>query len=66
MKLMENIVLRHTNEGDVVFDPFMGSGSTGVACTNTDRKFIGCELEEKYFFISKMRIAGEKLADYKI
>ena len=42
--------------GDVVFDPFMGSGSTGVACTNTSRNFIGIERDDKYFDIGSKRI----------
>ena len=56
VKLMENIVLRHTNENDIVFDPFMGSGSTGVACIKLNRQFIGCETEQKYFDIANERI----------
>ena len=42
--------------GGVVIDPFMGSGSTGVACKNLDRQFIGIEIDEKYFNIAKERI----------
>ena len=45
-----------TNEGDIVLDPFMGSGTTGVACLNLNRKFCGIELVEKYFNIAKERI----------
>ena len=56
IKLMENIVLRHTNENDIVFDPFMCSGSTGVACIKLNRQFIGCETEQKYFDIANERI----------
>lgn len=52
--------LRHvqswSNEGDVVLDPFMGSGTTGVACKELNRNFIGIELDEKYFNIAKERI----------
>lgn len=57
-KMLENIIKRHSNENDVVWDPFMGSGSTGVACMNTGRKFIGMELEDKYFKGAKERILG--------
>lgn len=46
----------HSNEGDVILDCFMGSGSTGVACVNTNRNFIGIELNEEYFTIAEKRI----------
>jgi site-specific DNA-methyltransferase (adenine-specific) len=54
--LMEYIILASTKEGDVVLDPFMGSGSTGIACLNTKRNFIGIEKDDKYFVIAKKRI----------
>lgn len=54
--LLEYLVKTYTNEGEVVLDNCMGSGSTGVACVNTGRKFIGMELDEKYFAIAKQRI----------
>ena len=44
-------------EGETILDPFMGSGTTGVACANLGRKFIGIEIEEKYFDIACRRIA---------
>ena len=53
---MEWLIRTYTNEGDIVLDNCMGSGSTGVACVNTNRKFIGIEKEEKYFDIAKARI----------
>lgn len=56
VKLMEELLFRHSNEGAVVLDPFMGSGSTGVACVNTNRDFIGIELDETYFEIAHKRI----------
>ena len=56
LSLMEELLAIHTGAGDVVFDPFMGSGTTGVACVNTNRKFIGIELDETYFNIAKERI----------
>ena len=56
VKLMEYLIKRYTNEGDLVLDFTMGSGSTGVACMNTNRRFIGIELDEKYFNIAKNRI----------
>lgn len=46
-----------TKQGECILDPFMGSGSTGVACVNTGRDFIGIELDDGYFEISKQRIA---------
>jgi site-specific DNA-methyltransferase (adenine-specific) len=54
--LLEYIIKTSSNENDVVLDCFMGSGSTGVACINTNRNFIGIELDEKYFEIAKNRI----------
>ena len=54
--LLQEIIERSSNEGDVVLDCFMGSGSTGVACVNTNRRFIGIELDEGYFNIAKKRI----------
>ena len=54
--LLELFIKQSTNEEDVVLDCFMGSGSTGVACMNANRKFIGIELDENYFNIAKQRI----------
>jgi site-specific DNA-methyltransferase (adenine-specific) len=54
--LLEYLIKTSSNENDVVLDCFMGSGSTGVACMNTNRKFIGIEINEKYFDIAKKRI----------
>lgn len=54
--LLEYLIRTYTLEGETVLDNCMGSGSTGVACVNTNRKFVGIELEEKYFNISKQRI----------
>lgn len=56
VELMERIIKVSTVEGNVVLDCFMGSGSTGVACKNLNRNFIGIELDEKYFNIAKERI----------
>lgn len=56
--LLEYLIKTYTNEGDVVLDNCMGSGSTGVACINTNRNFIGYELDENYFNIAKERIEG--------
>ena len=57
--LLKQCILKHSDENDIIFDGFMGSGSTGVACIETNRKFIGVELDKKYFEIAKERI--EKL-----
>jgi site-specific DNA-methyltransferase (adenine-specific) len=54
--LCEYLIKTYTNEGETVLDNCMGSGSTGVACVNTNRNFIGIELNEKYFNIAKERI----------
>ena len=55
--LMEYLIKTYTNEGETVLDFTMGSGTTGVACVNTGRHFIGIERDEKYFEIAKKRIA---------
>lgn len=57
--LMEYLIRTYTNEGETVLDFTMGSGTTGVACKNLNRNFIGIELDEKYFEIAKERINGE-------
>ena len=54
--LLEYLIKTYTNEGETVLDFTMGSGSTGVACVNTNRHFIGIELDEGYFNIAKRRI----------
>ena len=58
--LLEYLIKTYTNEGDLILDFTMGSGSTGVACLNTNRKFIGIELDEKYFNIAKDRLENIK------
>lgn len=54
--LMAEILKDFTNQGETILDPFMGSGTTGVACVKLGRKFMGIELDEKYFDISCKRI----------
>jgi site-specific DNA-methyltransferase (adenine-specific) len=56
ISLMEYLIKSHTKEGDTVLDFTIGSGTTGVACVNTNRNFIGIELDENYFNIAKERI----------
>jgi len=58
LKLMEELVNIHTNQKDLILDPFMGSGTTGVACKNLNRNFIGIEVDKNYFTIAKDRING--------
>ena len=53
---MEYLIKTYTNENETVLDFTMGSGTTGVACVNTSRKFIGIELDEGYFKIAEDRI----------
>ncbi len=59
-KLMQHFLSLLTNEGDVVLDPFMGSGSTGVVSKRLRRNFVGIELSEDYFNLAKERISDEK------
>lgn len=58
--LFKYLVKTYTNEGDTVLDNVMGSGTTGVACKDLNRKFIGMELDEDYFNIAKERIESHK------
>lgn len=58
--LLEELIKTFSNEGDLILDNCMGSGSTGIACINTNRNFIGIELDEKYFDIAKDRINFHK------
>lgn len=66
--LLEYLIRTYTNESETVLDNTMGSGSTGVACVHTGRRFIGIELDEKWFDVAKERISaeaesGERIAD---
>ena len=56
VSLLEYLIKTYTNENEIVLDNCMGSGSTGVACLNTNRKFIGIELNDEYFVLAKNRI----------
>ena len=63
-ELLEYLIKTYTLENDMVLDNCMGSGSTGVACLNTNREFIGIELDEHYFNIAKERIEYERRKCY--
>ena len=56
LSVMKWALERFTNEGDTILDPFMGSGTTGVACVQTGRNFIGIEIDPTYFAIAERRI----------
>jgi DNA modification methylase len=58
LSLMEELLKIHTNPGDAILDPFMGSGTTGVACKNLGRDFIGIELDEGYYNTARERIGA--------
>ena len=59
VKLIEYLIKTFSNEGDCVLDNTMGSGTTGIGCINTNRNFIGIELEEKYYLLSKDRLTNK-------
>ena len=56
VEMIEQCIEKHSNENDVVFDGFMGSGTTAIACINTNRNYIGFELDEEYYETSIKRI----------
>lgn len=56
LNIIETLVKNSSLENNIVLDPFMGSGTTGVACQNLNRNFIGFEIDEKYFEIAKKRL----------
>ena len=58
VELVDGFIRRHTEDDGLVLDPFMGAGTTGVACANLGRKFIGIEIERKYFDIACERITA--------
>jgi site-specific DNA-methyltransferase (adenine-specific) len=63
--LLEYLIKTYTNENEIVLDNCMGSGSTGIACINTNRRFIGYELDDKYFEIGKNRLQ-EQIKNIKV
>ena len=60
VKLIEYLTLIFSKENQVILDPFMGSGTTGIACLNTDRKFIGIEINDYYFSLAENRLKKHK------
>lgn len=65
LKVMENII-GILPEDVIIFDPFMGSGTTGVACKKLNRNFIGCELDKEYFEIARKRIEEQEIKQQSI
>lgn len=66
VELMKILIENSSNEKDVVIDPFMGVGATGIACKELNRNFIGIEIDEKYFEIAKNRIEQCRYENEKI
>lgn len=61
VELLVKFVQASSDEGDIVFDPFMGSGSTGVAAKGTGRRFLGIELDERWFGVAKSRLESTRM-----
>ena len=66
VSICEYLINTYTNQGDLVLDNCMGSGTTGVACVNTNRKFIGIEKNAEYFEIAQNRILGSLQMDVAV
>lgn len=56
LDIVKNLIINSSNENDLILDPYMGSGTTGVACRELKRDFIGCEINKEYFDIAKKRV----------
>jgi len=59
IKLLNHFIRIHSNPGNLIFDPFLGSGTTAISCIRSNRNYIGCEIDKGYFDIAEKRIANE-------
>ena len=59
LNIVKNLIINSSQENDVVFDPFMGSGTTGVAAMELNRRFVGCEINKEYYEVAMKRIEIE-------
>lgn len=59
LNIVKNLIINSSQENDIVFDPFMGSGTTGVAAMELNRRFIGCEINKEYYEVAMKRIETE-------
>lgn len=57
VEMFKDLIRIHSKEGDIVFDPFMGSATTAIACLETGRKYFGCEIDDNYYNMSNQRIS---------
>ena len=62
--MIEQCIKKHSNKNDIVFDGFMGSGTTAIACMNTNRNYIGFELDKEYYEIASNRIDDNFLNNF--
>ena len=60
LEYIRTLIRNSSNENDVILDPFMGSGTTAIACLKENRRYIGFEINEEYYDISQKRIENEK------
>ncbi len=61
VSLMRVLIENSSQRGEIVLDPFMGSGTTAIACIHADRRYVGCEIDPKYYKIAMQRIKGEAI-----
>lgn len=62
LEIVQNLILNSSKENDIVLDPFLGSGTTAIACVKTNRRYIGFEVNESYFNISCDRLDNVECA----